>query len=70
MIINNTTPNYYKHNGVECIDVIDMILGKETGNNFCLANIIKYLFRFKEKNGIEDLCKLRDYADMYIKRNS
>ena len=30
------------------------------------ANIIKYVVRYKEKNGIEDLKKARHYLDMII----
>lgn len=34
--------------------------------NFCEGNIIKYITRYKDKNGIEDLKKARHYLDMLI----
>ena len=33
---------------------------------FCEANAIKYLVRWRQKNGIEDLKKARHYIDMLI----
>lgn len=34
--------------------------------NFCEGNVIKYITRYKDKNGIEDLKKARHYLDMLI----
>jgi hypothetical protein len=34
--------------------------------NFLEGNIIKYLWRYKEKNGVEDLKKARVYLDKLI----
>ena len=34
--------------------------------NFCEGNIIKYITRYKDKNGIEDLKKARHYLEMLI----
>ena len=33
---------------------------------FCEGNVIKYVSRWKQKNGIEDLKKARHMLDMYI----
>ena len=33
---------------------------------FVEGNIIKYICRYKEKNGMEDLKKARDYLDILI----
>ena len=33
---------------------------------FCVGNIIKYVCRYKDKNGIEDLKKARHYIDLLI----
>jgi len=35
---------------------------------FSEGNIIKYISRYKEKNGLEDLYKARQYLDVVIKR--
>ena len=42
-----------------------------TKNNlgFCEGNIIKYVSRYKHKNGVEDLKKARHYIDILIKEN-
>lgn len=34
--------------------------------NFCQGNVIKYVTRYKAKNGLEDLKKARHYIDMLI----
>lgn len=34
---------------------------------FCEANVIKYISRWKDKNGIEDLEKAKEYIDILIK---
>src|SRR5690606_26720989 len=34
--------------------------------NFCQANVIKYIFRYKDKNGPEDLLKARHYIDLLL----
>lgn len=37
---------------------------------FCEANVIKYVFRWKTKNGLEDLKKARHYIDLLIELES
>lgn len=34
--------------------------------NFCQGNIIKYVMRYKDKNGLEDLKKARQYINYLI----
>ena len=36
--------------------------------DFCEGNVIKYISRYKRKNGIEDLKKARQYIDFLIKK--
>lgn len=36
------------------------------GIGYMAGNVIKYVSRYKEKNGIEDLKKARHYIDMMI----
>jgi len=52
---------YNKRGKLECWDVI---IDQEM--NFLEGNIIKYVWRYKEKNGIEDLKKARVYLDKLI----
>lgn len=39
---------------------------KEQNLNFFEGNIVKYICRYKFKNGIEDLIKARNYLDQLI----
>jgi|TARA_R110002124_G_scaffold165723_4_gene333127 hypothetical protein len=55
-------PSYYRKN----IEVTDFII--EYDMNFLEGNIIKYVTRYKDKNGIEDLKKAKWYLDKLIKQ--
>lgn len=37
---------------------------------FCEANVIKYVFRWKTKNGLKDLEKAKHYIDLLIELES
>lgn len=52
---------HYSDLAIEPIDFI-------TANNlsFCEGNIVKYIARWKAKNGVEDLKKARWYIDFLI----
>ena len=54
------------HYAVMKIQPIEFILANELG--FCEGNVIKYLCRYKRKNGLEDLKKARQYLDFLIER--
>ena len=60
--------HYQSKKGLEVIDVIeaytDGLIGIEA---FDTANIIKYICRWKKKNGLEDLKKAKWYLDHLIK---
>jgi len=58
-------PPHYNAGGIECIDALAAATaGLEGIEAVCTANAIKYLWRWKRKNGIEDL----DKAIWYINR--
>lgn len=60
-------PKHYKQGDVECIDAIESAtIGKKGLIAVCTANIIKYLWRCEDKNGMEDLLKARWYLDKLI----
>lgn len=60
-------PSYYLKGGMECIDVIAAATSNLSGMEaVCTGNAIKYLWRWKEKNGVQDLKKAREYMDMLI----
>ena len=57
----------YCWKGEECITLIRiMCRGEEGFDGYCKGNVVKYLFREKKKNGIEDLKKARAYLDLLI----
>lgn len=55
-------PPHYTQGGIQPLDYI--ISNKMT---FCEGNIIKYVTRYKHKNGLEDLFKAKEYLDRLIK---
>ena len=64
---NVNHPQHYElPNGLECIDVLLATQGKDFVMGFCLCNAMKYLYRHKRKNGIEDIKKARWYIDKYL----
>lgn len=56
-----STPDYYKHDGIETIDYLHAFLTPEEYKGFCKANIIKYLSREHEKMSNIDIRKASDY---------
>tara|TARA_R100000426_G_scaffold24545_1_gene21007 strand:- start:6119 stop:6349 length:231 start_codon:yes stop_codon:yes gene_type:complete len=59
------SPPHYNKSGIECIDAIKA--SNEDGFEYYLqGNIIKYIWRYRYKNGIEDLKKARWYLDRLI----
>jgi hypothetical protein len=60
-------PKHYTKGDVECIDALAAATIDLTGMEaVCTANAIKYLWRWKHKNGVEDLNKARFYIDKLI----
>lgn len=64
---NVNHPNHYNQGGIECIDALAAAVTDLSGiEAFCTANAIKYLWRWKRKNGTEDLKKAKWYIDRLI----
>lgn len=65
---NVNRPAHYTTGGIECIDIIKVITGNYN-NAFCgllVGNIIKYIYRAPNKNGLEDLKKAEWYLHKLI----
>ena len=61
-------PSHYTQGGIECIDAIKAATVGKTGiEAVCVANVVKYLWRYEEKNGVEDVKKARWYLERLIK---
>lgn len=62
------TKRYKTNSGKQLFDVLeDDLLTYEELRGFYKANIYKYTHRYKQKNGIEDLKKVKIYVDQLIK---
>lgn len=65
-IDNVNHPKHYTQGGIECIDAMIAALGKQVVMDFCLGNAFKYIFRCKNKNGLEDVKKANWYINKLI----
>jgi hypothetical protein len=59
-------PSHYKQGGIECIEAIKAATG-EGFIGYVWGNVLKYLWRWPKKGGIDDLKKARWYLDRLIK---
>lgn len=63
-------PKHYCTGGIECIDALKSALGKEGFMDYCAGNCMKYLWRYKAKNGLEDLRKAQVYIGWLVEQAS
>ena len=61
------SPAHYTSGSIECIDAIDVMVEGLTGlEGYYIGNIMKYIWRWKQKNGVEDLRKAQRYLTRLI----
>lgn len=61
-------PAHYIRGGMECIDVVKVfVMGHDGFEGHCMASVVQYLWRWKYKNGLQDLKKAREFLDFLIK---
>ena len=58
---NNINPDHYGNSGIDVIKFCQV-----NNLDFMQGNVIKYVFRYKNKNGLEDLEKAKEYIDRMI----
>ena len=63
-IVNN--PKHYCTGTFECIEVMLETQGVEATKDFCVCNAFKYIYRHRNKNGVEDIKKADWYLKMYL----
>jgi len=63
MTDNIKEPEHYIANKIEPIDFII-----QNNFDFCEKNVIKYISRWRLKNGVEDLKKAKQYIDFLIEK--
>jgi len=59
-----TNPDYYRDGGIETADFI-----AAKGLDFFEGNAVKYVTRWRQKGGVEDLRKARWYINKLIEMN-
>jgi len=58
--------NHYANFSIECIDAMQAMLSREEFIGYVRGNIFKYQWRYKLKNGVEDLKKAQWYQNKLI----
>ena len=64
---NVHSPKHYNQGHTECIDAIEAMLSDEEYIGYLRGNSMKYRWRFRYKNGIEDLNKAEWYEKRLVK---
>lgn len=69
--VNNDSvnhPSHYTKGGIECIDCIESIISSVSDpvQAFLVGQVVKYLYRYTMKNGLEDLRKAQWYLNRLI----
>ena len=67
---NVNSPSHYKTGKIECIVAMEDMLSPEEFIGYLRGNIFKYTYRYKDKNGIEDLKKSQWYLNKLIEKES
>ena len=60
-------PNHYQAGGLECIDVMEQLYGREAVESWIKLTIFKYIWRADKKNGAQDVDKIRWYSEKLVK---
>lgn len=60
-LVNN--PKHYNQGDIECIDAIRAMLSSEEFIGYLRGNSLKYRWRFRYKNGVQDLDKAEWYEN-------
>lgn len=59
-------PPHYTAGKVESIEALESALGEAGFEGFLSGNVIKYMWRYKHKNGVQDLKKAQWYLQKLI----
>lgn len=59
-------PPHYRQSEIECIDAIKSALTADEYRGYLKGNCIKYTWRERFKNGVQDIQKLQWYASELI----
>jgi hypothetical protein len=59
-------PNHYQAGGLECIDVMEQLYGREAVESWIKLTIFKYVWRADKKDGAQDVDKIRWYSEKLV----
>lgn len=59
-------PPHYNQGGIECVEAIKASMSPEEFQGYLKGNAIKYLWRYRHKNGVQDLQKANWYNNRLI----
>lgn len=59
-------PLHYTQNGIECIEAIKASMTSDGFMDYCKGNVLKYIWRWRDKGGVQDLEKARVYLNWMI----
>lgn len=62
--------DHYRSKTIQPWEAMEAWMSHEAFAGFLKGNVIKYLCRYKDKNGVEDLKKARHYLDKLIEVES
>lgn len=65
--------HYDGSTSIECIEAMETMFGRAMAYDFCVCNAFKYIWRHRNKNGLEDLNKAqwylnkaKEYSDIFM----
>jgi len=59
-------PSHYTSGDIECIEAIKASMSPDGFQDYCKGNVLKYIWRWRQKGGVEDLEKARVYLSWLI----
>ena len=63
---NVNHPSHYTQGGIECIEAIRASMKPAGFQDYCKGNVLKYIWRWRDKGGAEDLEKAKVYLQWMI----
>lgn len=65
--MDHVNPDHYTKGTIESIDAMEASMSKEEFQGYLKGNIQKYLWRWRDKGGVQDLHKAKWYLRRLIK---
>ena len=66
IVEDKINPSHYRTDTIECIDAIEAMLTPEEFIGYLRGSIMKYEWRYPNKNGVEDLIKSQWFTNKLI----